>query len=239
MTSTFGTLLPSHGNRWFCRWNSKSIVGISDAIPWHCMVFLMDSGFVRYLNLVTFGRAMTASLCPVRVAWRIQERVEHIQHPLGLLGVSSATRAMYVAIRWRTQKNNVNGQLVTFARATTAYLCPVRAAWRIQERGEHIQHPLGMLGVSSTGPIAKHDANQHLHACATRMYSYMNKTDLEKYTLHSIRVGACVLLYELNKSARPPLSRIAFIGGQIPLWTIYVIHPALQHCMRRVYDGFM
>ena len=30
-----------------------------------------------------------------------------------------------------------------------------------------------------------------------------------------------------NWTSRPPLSRIAFIGGQIPLWTIYVIHP---HC---------
>ena len=38
-------------------------------------------------------------------------------------------------------------------------------------------------------------------ACAARVYGYTDKADLEKYTLHSIRVGACVLLYELNKSA--------------------------------------
>ena len=110
-------------------------------------------------------------------------------------------RASYVAITWRTQKNNINGQIVTFGRAKTTYLCPVRAAWRIQERAERIQHPSGLLGVSSTGPIAKLEATQYLRACAARVYSYIDKADLEKYTLHSIRVGACVLLYELNKSA--------------------------------------
>ena len=40
-------------------------------------------------------------------------------------------RARYVAITWRTQKNNINGQTVTFGRTNTAYLCPVRAAWTI------------------------------------------------------------------------------------------------------------
>ena len=70
---------------------------------------------------------------------------------------SASLRAMYVAINGWPQKNNVNGQIVIFGRAKTAYLCPVRAAWRIQERMERIQHPLGLLGVSSTGPIAKHD----------------------------------------------------------------------------------
>ena len=83
----------------------------------------------------------------------------------------------------------------------TAYLCPVRAALRIQKRAERIQHPLGLLDVSSAGLIAKHDATKHLCACATQVFSYTNKTDLEKCTLRSIRVGACVLLYKLGKSA--------------------------------------
>ena len=34
-----------------------------------------------------------------------------------------------------------------------------------------------------------------------RVYGYTEKKDLEKRTLHSIQVGACVLLYEMGKSA--------------------------------------
>ena len=81
------------------------------------------------------------------------------------------------------------------------FLCPVRAVARIQKWAEHLQHPLGLLGVSSTGPIAKCDAIKHLRACVTRVYGYTAKKYLDVYTLHSIRVRACVLLYEMGKSA--------------------------------------
>lgn len=109
--------------------------------------------------------------------------------------------ARYVTITWRTQKNNINGQQVTFGRAKTAFLCPVRAVVRIQDRAELIQHPLGLLGVASDGPITKFDATNHLRARATRVYGYTDKDDLNMYTLHSIRVGACVLLHEMGKTA--------------------------------------
>ena len=119
----------------------------------------------------------------------------------GPLHEHAREHARYVAIMWRTQKNNINGQIATFGRAKTVYLCPVWAAWRIQERVERIQHSLCLLAVSSTGPIAKLEATQHLRVCAARVYGYTNKKNLEKYTLHSIRVGVCVLLYKLNMLA--------------------------------------
>ena len=50
--------------------------------------------------------------------------------------------------------------------------------------------PLGLLGVFSVGSIAQHEAAQHLRACTALVYGYTNKTDLEKYALHSVRVGA-------------------------------------------------
>ena len=48
----------------------------------------------------------------------------------------------------------------------------------------------GLLGVSTTGSIAKHEAAQHLRACDIWVCGYTNNTDLEKYALHSVRVGA-------------------------------------------------
>ena len=96
------------------------------------------------------------------------------KHECPLLGQTQSC-AIYVVIKWRTQKNNINSQLVTFGRAKTAFLCPVRAAVRIQEKAERLQHPLGMLGVSSAGPTVKNDANKHLRACATQVYGYTAK----------------------------------------------------------------
>ena len=53
---------------------------------------------------------------------------------------------MCVVIKWRVQTNTINGHLVTFGRAKTAFVCPVRAAVRIQDRAECLQHPLVYLG---------------------------------------------------------------------------------------------
>ena len=77
---------------------------------------------------------------------------------------------MYVVIECRTQTNNINGQLITFGRAKTQK--PVQAAVRIQDRAECLQHPLGLLWVSSVGPIVMLDTNKHLRACAKWVYGY-------------------------------------------------------------------
>ena len=93
---------------------------------------------------------------------------------------------------------------------------------RIQERAERLQHHLGLLGVSSDGPIVKHDTNKHMRACATRVYGYTAKKGFEK--VHFALNSGWTLCAAVQ-------------NGQV--WTICVIHLALLYYMRRVYDIYL
>ena len=75
--------------------------------------------------------------------------------------------------------------------------------------------PLGLLGVFSVGSIAQHEAAQHLRACTALVYGYTNKTDLEKYALHSVRVGSLGASLQIDQVDRlyqgSPLLEIGFL----------------------------
>lgn len=114
--------------------------------------------------------------------------------------------AATVDIVWRTQKNRDNGQRLTFA-ANTAdpELCPVAAALRIRRRAQQ-------LGLSVTAPLEQYRAkgtrtlihSNIIRRCLRRLakycYNLTRKEDLDRYTAHSIRVGACVALHVAGKS---------------------------------------
>lgn len=105
-------------------------------------------------------------------------------------------------IKWRYQKNNQNGQQIKFAHNfDKPHLSVVLAAQRIIKRAKLFNlspsHPLSFF-------VTPDNAVQHFHHkpvelalqnAAKTVYKITDLTLLKKYTLHSVRVGACVLLH--------------------------------------------
>lgn len=112
-----------------------------------------------------------------------------------------------IACRWRYQKNTNNGEIKTQARNDEhPELCPVRAALRIRRRSQRC------AGITAADPIAvfinRHgkpqyidDAlvNKYLQQIAKTVYKITDKTELARWTCHSLRVGACMTLFNQGK----------------------------------------
>ena len=110
--------------------------------------------------------------------------------------------AMIVKIQWRFQKNGNNGETLTYmSNDTLPNRCPVRAAIRIRDRAIR-------LGVPPHLPLAVFQNNQGcsqyiddfhvthmLQSLVRTIYNISKTDDLSRFTCHSIRVGACVLLH--------------------------------------------
>ena len=112
-----------------------------------------------------------------------------------------------LSITWRFQKNNDNGQKLTFsANNTLPHRCPVRAALRIRARAlKYNIPPTEPIAIyrEPNGKICLID-NTHvekfLQYLAKIVYDIVDPAELRKFTCHSIRVGACVVLHENNCS---------------------------------------
>ena len=110
-------------------------------------------------------------------------------------------RAVFVRIRWRTQKNKNSGETKLFVIANDDRLCPVGAAWRIQARFERLRSNWPVLEISAEGCITASAITKALRACPSKLQKVdMSDNMLKQYTPHSLRIGACVLLYEKEKS---------------------------------------
>ena len=132
---------------------------------------------------------------------------------------SDSLCAMYMVIKWQTQKSNINGQLVTFGRAKIAYLCPVRVSLRFQERAQACWVFLALVLLQSMTPPS-------ICALAPQGCTVIPTRRIWR-SIHCNPSELVLVCFSTNWASWPPLSRIAFVGDQIPLWTIYVIHP---HC---------
>ena len=118
------------------------------------------------------------------------------------LGGRARAKAAFVRIRWLTQKNKNNGETKLFAIANNDRLCPVGAAWRTQARFESLRSNCPVLGIYAEGCITASAITKALRACASSLQKVdMSNDMLKQYTPHSLRIGACVLLYEKGKSA--------------------------------------
>ncbi len=109
--------------------------------------------------------------------------------------------AHFVRITWRKQKHGDNGRHVPFGTAVDAQLCTVFAAIRIYTRALTLNHIDGLLGVFNQGPIKDKQVEKQLRAAATAVYGYTKEEARNKFTSHSIRGGACVLLHEAGRTA--------------------------------------
>jgi hypothetical protein len=117
-----------------------------------------------------------------------------------------------VDVRWRYQKNGTKNEKKSFVRigrGVDAILCGVSAWLRIVKRWVALEldetHPLAVFTSSglASGPlefIRPTHINSALRKAATAVYNVTDQKDLDRFTSHSIRVGACVALHAARVS---------------------------------------
>lgn len=124
-------------------------------------------------------------------------------------------RAMW--LRWRTQKNGtINEERLFTANSNRAGRDFIRPMYRILQRFSVVcgmndyTTPLAAYSAgtydASTGThkvrlITSKDIESAMQFAASKVYGITAKKDLSKWSAHSLRVGACVILHSLGFSA--------------------------------------
>ena len=126
---------------------------------------------------------------------------------LGIQGISR------VRITWRVQKNKQNGESKTYVKnVNKPDLCPVNRALRIVARylriiGPHQPNVPLAVYMHQDGPqlIISPQIKAHMQAVVAKVLGLnpnnpKDAKELAKWTAHSIRVGACCILFALGFS---------------------------------------
>ena len=130
-----------------------------------------------------------------------------------------------VRITWRIQKNRENGEKKTLsANPICPKLCPVRAAIRIVLRARRLNQPDSL-------PVACYlnKKKKFVYLTGTRIaalyrqaakavYPKTPKSELARYSAHSLRVWACVLLDEAGCTPEFIKSRLRWKGNSFRLY---------------------
>ena len=106
---------------------------------------------------------------------------------------------------WRYQKNMQNGETKFMARNDRhPNFCAVRAALRIQHRAHAIgnkpRSPVAIYVTKKGQPrlLTNTHMEQLLRRAAKAVYHITSLQHLQRFSCHSIRVGACVMLHCAN-----------------------------------------
>jgi len=147
---------------------------------------------------------------------------KHIVEDLSASTIESVTA---VKITWRIQKNRQNGQSITLAADTKSKdLCPVLSAARMVLRARRLLQPDDMpLAIYKTkkgeslyltgGKIA-----ELLRGSVKRIRPDTSVEDIKRYSAHSLRVWACVLLDESGKSPDYIKKRLRWLGDSFRMY---------------------
>ena len=164
------------------------------------------------LNHLEPPNVTTRALCPFDV------RVETVAHQrlssMDILTVP-VTSIRKVWIKFRTQKNGYHGEERIFTRNPALGHCFVAAIYRSLTRFKALQSVLPTL--TETSPLAIYwdvdsrsvrsitapDIESFMRSLAVVVYDlhpHKDKKALQKWSAHSLRVGACVLLHAMSFS---------------------------------------
>ena len=146
------------------------------------------------------------------------------------------SHAKILKLRWRFQKNGNNGEVLTYmCNDSLPHRCPVRAAIRVRDRAIR-------LGVPPELPLAvfknKQGCSQYIDDFhVTQMLQFLAKTifnisqtnDLARFTCHSIRVGACILLQETGQSPDFIKSKLRWCSDAYQMYLRNTTKLALLH----------
>lgn len=133
--------------------------------------------------------------------------------------IALENRIVKVTITWRFQKNRQNNEKRTFSaeNPSNKIICPVRAAMRIILRARRLNQP-DHLPVAvykhkdSFAYITGSRVGVLLRQAVRLAHPDISKEDLKKFSAHSFRVWACVLLDEAGKSPDFIKKRLRWLG---------------------------
>ena len=148
------------------------------------------------------------------------------------------SHANMINVKWRFQKNNDNGQIISYVEDNkNPVFCYVRAAKRIRARAITLQHP-------HDKPLAIFRDNKKTHniiyiddihiknvlqEAAKSVYNISKKEDLQRFSSHSIRVGACVLLHSQNISTEDIKFRLRWRSDAFRMYLRNITQLAERH----------
>ena len=140
-----------------------------------------------------------------------------------------------IRFRWRFQKNGDNGDEKDFARDdVNPNFCCCRASLRIYKRAIRHRVPAGIpVGIYVkkgrwrflTGDIV----SKHLRLAAKATMNIKSKTELWRWSSHSIRVTAANLLHRANMSDSFIMSRLRWKSDTYLMYLRNTIYAARQH----------
>jgi hypothetical protein len=151
--------------------------------------------------------AQALCMCDVRF-----ESAERGQYSAAAAAAATDTTMVKCWIKFRTQKNGQNGEEKLFVR-NTAGKCFPSAMLRIIRRFVHLRGasdthtPLAVYQSATSDKatqfVSAPDIVEAMRRVAARVYNLDPKKDakhLHKWSAHSLRVGACVILHSLGMS---------------------------------------
>ena len=151
---------------------------------------------------------------------------------------SEVNKAKLVNLKWRYQKNNDNGQVVSYVEDTkNKCFCYIRAAKRIRSRAIKYSVPSNMpvaiYKEKKTKSKFKYIDDVHikdiLQEAAKHVHNISNKEDLNKFTSHSIRVMACVILHSQNLSTEDIKFRLRWRSDSFRMYLRNIVEIAERH----------
>ena len=140
-----------------------------------------------------------------------------------------------LVVRWRIQKNRRNGEENTYIIDNkNPKLCPVLAAIRIVRRAQLLQQPATLpLALFSKKGLVKYITGSKISAyyasVARKVHPTMPEEEIKRFTPHSIRVTAAVLLSQAGKKAHYIKIRLRWLGDSYQLYLRNTDGIASQH----------
>ena len=152
-------------------------------------------------------------------------KVKLPHHPSAAQIIALEKRIVKVTITWRFQKNRQNNEKRTFSAETSSngLICPVRAAMRMIFRARRLEQPDNLpVAVykqkNSFAYITGSRVTALLRKAVKKVYPDISKDDLKKFSAHSFRVWACVLLDEAGKSPDFIKKRLRWLGDSYRIY---------------------
>ena len=141
------------------------------------------------------------------------------------LSPSTADTAARVQCTWRIQKNRQNGQALTLpAEKKFPHTCPVRAALRLVLRARRCGQPddkpvaCFLNKAKKITYLTGSNIAALFRIAAKKVYPNMSKEQLKRFSAHSLRVWACVLLDEAGMSPEFIKSRLRWMGDSFRMY---------------------
>ena len=141
-----------------------------------------------------------------------------------------------VTIRWRIQKNRRNGEKINLFRDDkNPSLCPVRAAHRVilraQRCGMTSEDPIGVYRTEKRQVrfLVGADFAKLFRRAAIQVHALTHPDDINRYSAHSMRVTAAVLLHQADKPASYIKIRLRWASDTFMMYLRNTVVQAKQH----------